>query len=191
MEKQCFNFVIYAIPCATKNAECETNDEVDERSSAAEGGRGEEENVCIYNTNNEEERYNDGRYACWYCTCFFEGIIFKAIKSYNHKSMSYKTYGIFCSVMCLKAFLLKKNINEYSLTCNYTMKMYRIDLNDVKESPNPYLLKKFGGAMTEEEYKKILNEAGCKKCEIIEYEEPIIPHKLYSIIISKHSSQQS
>jgi hypothetical protein len=99
------------------------------------------------------------RSACFWCTCEFDS---PAI--YIPKSLSkdvYNVYGCFCSPECGAAFLMNENIDtstrfeRYHLLNSLYGKIYKYE-KSIKIAPNPfYLLNKYYGNLTIQEYRKL------------------------------------
>ena len=99
------------------------------------------------------------RSACFWCTCEFDS---PAI--YIPKTLSkdvYNVYGCFCSPECSAAFLMNENIDtstkfeRYHLLNSLYGKIYKYE-KSIKIAPNPfYLLNKFYGNLTIQEYRKL------------------------------------
>ena len=99
------------------------------------------------------------RSACFWCTCEFDS---PAI--YIPKSLSkdvYNVYGCFCSPECSAAFLMNENIDtstrfeRYHLLNSLYGKIYKYE-KSIKIAPNPfYLLNKYYGNLTIQEYRKL------------------------------------
>ena len=99
------------------------------------------------------------RSACFWCTCDFDS---PAI--YIPKSLSkdvYNVYGCFCSPECGAAFLMNENIDtstrfeRYHLLNSLYGKIYKYE-KSIKIAPNPfYLLNKYYGNLTIQEYRKL------------------------------------
>ena len=76
-------------------------------------------------------------------------------------SNTYHVYGCFCSPECAVAYLLKENIDNsikferYHLLCYIYSKVFNYE-NNIKPAPNPhYMLKKFCGNMSIDEYREL------------------------------------
>ena len=99
------------------------------------------------------------RSACFWCTCEFDS---PAV--YIPKTLSkdvYNVYGCFCSPECSAAFLMNENIDtstkfeRYHLLNSLYGKIYKYE-KSIKIAPNPfYLLNKFYGNLTIQEYRKL------------------------------------
>lgn len=96
--------------------------------------------------------------ACWHCTRNFEnrpiGI------PYRYTNETFYTKGVFCSFKCAKAFLTRDYTEEDKHDCEYLLHMmYRESGNvgELSEAPSRYILRKFGGSISNLEYDIIVN----------------------------------
>ena len=112
------------------------------------------------NFNNSNYNINSNA-ACFWCTCNFsnENIY---IPKYELNNIFY-CYGNFCTPQCACAYLMNENIDtttkfeRYYLLNNIYTKIFNYK-NNIKLAPNPfYLLDKYYGNLTIEEYRKLLN----------------------------------
>ena len=101
------------------------------------------------------------RSACFWCTCNFDTPTIY-IPKYELNN-TYHVYGCFCTPQCAVAYLLQENINtsvkfeRYYLLNHIYGEIYDYNIN-FKPAPNPYyILDKYYGNLTIEEYRKILN----------------------------------
>ena len=100
--------------------------------------------------------------CCFFCTCSFDNQpIF--IPKYELNS-AIECYGHFCSPECACGYLMNENIDtsnkfeRYYLLNNIYGKALNYEKN-IKPAPDPYyLLDKFYGTLTIEEYRKLLTE---------------------------------
>ena len=97
--------------------------------------------------------------ACFWCTYDFSNLPI-AIPKFE-MSNTYHVYGCFCSPECAVAYLLKENIDNsikferYHLLCYIYSKVFNYE-NNIKPAPNPhYMLKKFCGNMSIDEYREL------------------------------------
>jgi hypothetical protein len=141
-----------------------------------------EQNIILTNTNTNEKPLNvetkeiwkkikilehnlhnnvsDKKSACFWCTFDFDNpSIF--IPKYQIKD-TYHVYGCFCSPECAVAYLMEENIDSsikferYSLLNNIYSKIYEYTKN-IKPAPNPhYMLDKFYGNLSIQEYRNLL-----------------------------------
>lgn len=102
----------------------------------------------------------DKKSACFWCTCDYDNHPCY-IPKYEMDGTIYG-YGSFCRPECAVAYLMKENIDDstkferYHLLNKTYSKVYGFKKN-IKPAPNPfYLLEKFYGNMTIQEYRKML-----------------------------------
>ena len=98
--------------------------------------------------------------ACFWCTCEFDGVECY-IPTYDMNDVVYG-YGSFCRPECASAFLMKEGIDDSSKFERYHLlnriygKAFGITTN-IKPAPDPhYLLDKFYGSLSIQEYRKML-----------------------------------
>jgi hypothetical protein len=103
---------------------------------------------------------SDKRSACFWCTCDFDNPPIY-IPKYELNN-TYHCYGCFCSPECSVSYLFNEHIDvstrveRYSLLNHLYCKIYDYNKN-IKPAPNPhYLLDKFYGNLTIQEYRKLL-----------------------------------
>jgi len=103
---------------------------------------------------------SDKKSACFWCTCEFDNPPVY-IPKYFMKD-SYHVYGCFCSPECATAYLMEENIDSsakferYHLINHIYAKIYNYTKN-IKPAPNPfYMLDKFYGNLTIQEYRSLL-----------------------------------
>jgi hypothetical protein len=109
---------------------------------------------------NLHNNVSDKKSACFWCTFDFDNpSIF--IPKYQIKD-TYHVYGCFCSPECAVAYLMEENIDSsikferYSLLNNIYSKIYEYTKN-IKPAPNPhYMLDKFYGNLSIQEYRNLL-----------------------------------
>ena len=101
------------------------------------------------------------RSACFWCTCNFDTPTIY-IPKYELNS-KYFVYGCFCTPQCAVAYLLQENISSsikferYYLLNHIYGEIFNHNIH-FKPAPNPYyILDKYYGNLTIEEYRKILN----------------------------------
>lgn len=111
--------------------------------------------VNLHNNN-----ISDKRSACFWCTYDFDNPPIY-IPRYELNN-SYHCYGCFCSPECAVSYLFNEHIDvstrveRYSLLNHIYCKIYDYNKN-IKPAPNPhYLLNKFYGNLTIQEYRKLL-----------------------------------
>jgi hypothetical protein len=112
-----------------------------------------EHNLHINNVNNK-------RSACFWDTCEFDNPPIYIPKHFINGS--YHVYGCFCSPECGVAYLMNENIDSstkferYHLFNNIYAKIYDYKKN-IKPAPNPfYMLEKYYGNLTIQEYRSLL-----------------------------------
>ena len=98
--------------------------------------------------------------ACFWCTYDFDSPPIYVPK--NFINGTYQVYGCFCSPECATAYLMKENIDtstrfeRYYLLNYIYSKIYNYE-NNIKPAPNPeYILDRFYGNMTIQEYRSLL-----------------------------------
>lgn len=103
---------------------------------------------------------NDIKSACFWCTCDFDNTSCR-IPKYETDGVIYG-YGSFCRPECAVAYLMRENIDDstkferYHLLNRIYGKVYNCKRN-IKPAPNPYyLLDKFYGTLSIQEYRKLL-----------------------------------
>ena len=109
---------------------------------------------------NLHNNISDKKSACFWCTFDFDNpSIF--IPKYQIKD-TYLVYGCFCSPECAVAYLMEESIDSsikferYSLLNNIYSKIYEYTKN-IKPAPNPhYMLDKFYGNLSIQEYRNLL-----------------------------------
>lgn len=112
-----------------------------------------EHNLHINNISNKKS-------ACFWCTCEFDNPPVYIPKHFIKDS--YHVYGCFCSPECAVAHLMEENIDSsakferYHLINNIYSKIYYYNKN-IKPAPNPfYLLDKYYGNLSVQEYRSLL-----------------------------------
>ena len=110
-------------------------------------------NLHINNTSNKKS-------ACFWCTYDFDNPPIYIPKHYINNS--YHVYGCFCSPECGVAYLMEENIDHsvkferYHLLNHLYCKIYNYHKN-IKPAPKPqYLLDRFYGNLTIQEYRNLL-----------------------------------
>jgi len=103
---------------------------------------------------------SDKRSACFYDTCPFDSPPIYIPKHFIRDS--YQVYGCFCSPECAVAYLFNENIDSsvkferYHLLNHIYGKIFNYTKN-IKPAPNPcYMLDKFSGNLTIQEYRALL-----------------------------------
>lgn len=118
---------------------------------------------------------------CWYCTLAIEGDVW-ALPLKKRKDVTYKRFfteekkveifrmnetcgegtmfeGSFCCPSCILAYIYNANAENavrYRESCSNLLTM--LNVTTLQPSPDYRLLKKFGGSLTEEEYKTLRGE---------------------------------
>jgi hypothetical protein len=112
-----------------------------------------EHNLHINNVNNK-------RSACFWDTCEFDNPSIYIPKQYTNNT--YHVYGCFCSPECGVAYLMNETIDSsvrferYQFMNNLYGKIFNYEKN-IKPAPNPhYMLEKFCGNLTIQEYRSLL-----------------------------------
>jgi len=102
----------------------------------------------------------DKKSACFWCTCEFDNPPVYIPKHYIKNA--YDVYGCFCSPECATAYLMEEHIDSsskferYHLINNIYAKIYDYKKN-IKPAPNPYyMLDKYYGNLTIQEYRSLL-----------------------------------
>ena len=102
----------------------------------------------------------DKKSACFWCTCEFDNPPVYIPKHYIKNA--YDVYGCFCSPECATAHLMEEHIDSsskferYHLMNNIYAKIYDYKKN-IKPAPNPYyMLDKYYGNLTIQEYRALL-----------------------------------
>ncbi|NDA89767.1 MAG: hypothetical protein EBY20_02505 [Alphaproteobacteria bacterium] len=103
---------------------------------------------------------SDKKSACFWCSCDFDNPPIYIPKNYIKDS--YQVYGCFCSPECAVAHLMEENIDSstkferYYLINHIYSKIYQYSKN-IKPAPNPhYMLDKYYGNLTIQEYRALL-----------------------------------
>jgi len=103
---------------------------------------------------------NDTKSDCFWCTCGFDNPPIYIPKHFVQNS--YHVYGCFCSPECATAFLMQENIDSsakferYQLLNHIYSKVYEYKKN-IKPAPSPYyMLDKYYGNLTIQEYRSLL-----------------------------------
>ena len=102
----------------------------------------------------------DKKSACFWCTYDFDNPPIYIPK--HHIKESYHVYGCFCSPECATAYLMDENIDSsakferYHLINHIYSKIYDYTKN-IKPAPTPYyMLEKYYGNLTRQEYRSLL-----------------------------------
>jgi len=104
----------------------------------------------------------DKKSACFWCTYDFDNPAVYIPKHANTTG-GYNVYGCFCSPECACAFLMNENIDNatkierYQLLNHIYAKIYKYNKN-IKPAPSPYyILNKFYGNMSIQNYRSMFN----------------------------------
>ena len=104
---------------------------------------------------------SDKRSNCFWCTCPFDNPPIYIPK--QERNGIIEVYGCFCSPECAVAYLKKEPLDSstlwerYSLLNNIYSDIYKYE-NNIKPAPDPhYVLDKYYGTLTIQEYRKLLN----------------------------------
>uniref|UniRef100_A0A6C0HHV4 MYM-type domain-containing protein n=1 Tax=viral metagenome TaxID=1070528 RepID=A0A6C0HHV4_9ZZZZ len=143
--------------CMAKPSESRQNDYIEEDTSNMKeiNMKLKKLKINLYKNN-----LGDKKSACFWCTYEFDNHPCY-IPKYEMDSTVFG-YGSFCRPECAVAFLMKENIDDstkferYHLLNQIYSKVYDYKKN-IKPAPNPfYLLEKYYGNMTIQEYRKML-----------------------------------
>lgn len=103
---------------------------------------------------------SDKKSACFWCTFDFDNPSIYIPK--NQVKDTYRVYGCFCSPECATAYLMNENLDtsikfeRYALLNHIYSKIYEYKKN-IKPAPNPYyMLDKFYGNLSIQEYRSLL-----------------------------------
>lgn len=114
--------------------------------------------LCPKNMNEWPQKTN---LRCWYCSLYFNTMPIKIPYKYDENTDLFHVYGCFCSFNCA----MKKNEIETSnlhkdkinsLLHLLYKRMYG-EVKYINPSPDKELLKEYGGNLTKEEYKNIID----------------------------------
>jgi len=120
-------------------------------------------------------RFNDSmkRSACFWCTCPFDTVPIHIPRSVS-PSGQYQVYGCFCSPECAAASLFREQLDQSVCVERYHLlnflygKLYNYTNNITPAPPPYYLLSKFYGTLSIEEYRSML-----KTVSIVVLDKPI------------------
>jgi hypothetical protein len=107
-----------------------------------------------------EEWFESTNHCCWWCTLTIDGKpVFLPAEIYSKSS--FLTHGIFCGFSCIKAYLeTDEKKMYYNRYLHYVAAEFGVDVDFVLPAPHFSYLEKFGGNLTDEEY-KIFNKESC------------------------------
>lgn len=105
---------------------------------------------------------SDKKSSCFWCTCDFDWPPTHIPKAYIKNS--YEVYGCFCMPECAAGYLFAENLDSstkwerYSILNNLYVDIYNFQDN-IKPAPDPrYLLNKFYGDLSSEEYRMLIRK---------------------------------
>ena len=94
--------------------------------------------------------------CCWWCTLEIEGDIKRLPYHYDSSRRKFHMMGQFCSWECVKTYNLKSKTHKSNEICGF-ITLYRKQLygklTPLGCAPSRWCLKKFGGDMTDEEFR--------------------------------------
>jgi hypothetical protein len=89
--------------------------------------------------------------CCWHCGESFTSVPIPIVDTHNTEDNIYRTFGIFCSVNCAKAYLIEHDpyiTNERMLMFNHMLQnVFQVSCQS-KPAPPRIRLKKYGGDLT-------------------------------------------
>ncbi len=115
--------------------------------------------------------------ACWHCTYQFEGVPRCVPTNYDHKNACWSVIGCFCTWGCAKAWLIKSK--EFDLPINHmelkimAVKVFNYPFEEIHPAPTQYILERYGGPWTIEDYRRHVNEPTMPPSEILI--QPLLP----------------
>ena len=140
------------------------NDAIDEKSSGpmyCSDSKDIWKKLKVLEQNLHMNNISDKKSACFWCSYDFDNLPIYIPKHYIKDS--YHVYGCFCSPECAVAHLMEENIDSsikferYYLLNHIYSKIYNYTKN-IKPAPNPhYMLEKFYGNLSIQEYRALLN----------------------------------
>lgn len=152
-----------------KSCKCNINDEKMNEDDAIVNGSVEEHNISLKDINSKLKKLRiqfyknaigDKKSSCFWCTYEYDNPSCYIPKYEMDDTIC--GYGSFCRPECAVGFLMKENIDDstkferYRLLNQIYSKVYDYKKN-IKPAPNPhYLLEKFYGTLTIQEYRKLL-----------------------------------
>ena len=104
--------------------------------------------------------------SCWHCTYPFKGTPKTVPVSYNKSKQTFEVVGVFCSWGCAKTWMSTRV--EYNTPIKrmwlYEMarRHYGYNNNVIYPAPDPWVLKRFGGSMTIEEFRELSKNDYCE-----------------------------
>jgi hypothetical protein len=152
-----------------KSCKCNVNDEKTNEDGSLVNESAEENNISLKDINSKLKNLRiqfyknamaDKKSACFWCTYDYDNPSCYIPKYEMDDTIC--GYGSFCRPECAVGFLMKENIDDstkferYRLLNQIYSKVYDYKKN-IKPAPNPhYLLEKFYGTLTIQEYRKLL-----------------------------------
>jgi hypothetical protein len=140
--------------------DCDNNDYDDNYSNKDHDIKGVWKKLKMLEHNLHVNNISDKKSACFWCTYEFDNPPVYIPKYFIKES--YHVYGCFCSPECATAYLMEENIDSsakferYHLINNIYSKIYNYDKN-IKPAPNPYyMLDKYYGNLSIQEYRALL-----------------------------------
>lgn len=95
--------------------------------------------------------------CCWWCTCDFSTKPLALPIDYNYKTNVFSTVGTFCSWNCMKAYNYNKNDCKKFVRSSFILMLQKSIEDNISTfdiAPPKQCLKKFGGKMTIDEFRK-------------------------------------
>ena len=137
------------------------NDTLDEKAMYCSDSKDIWKKLKVLEQNLHMNNISDKKSACFWCSYDFDNLPIYIPKHYINDS--YHVYGCFCSPECAVAHLMEENIDSsikferYYLLNHIYSKIYNYTKN-IKPAPNPhYMLEKFYGNLSIQEYRALLN----------------------------------
>jgi len=127
---------------------------------------------------------------CYHDHHTFENTPFTLPLSYNNQSNTYTVFGIFCSPECVKGYMMVHPVPNNSLSLMWLKKMLVnvFDIHDdIVEAPPFYILKKYGGDLTIEQFRA----AGKRKKRIIAHTLPFMACALAFELVDEHGTKKT
>ena len=138
----------------------------------------------ILSPNNKLVRSTD--IVCWHCTHPFKNTPKSVPVNYNKSKQTFEVVGVFCSWGCAKTWMSTRV--EYNTPIKrmwlYEMarKHYGYDKDVIYPAPDPWVLKKFGGSLSIEEFREMSK---------MDYNETIHPPLLPACMAFVHGTTSS
>ena len=93
--------------------------------------------------------------CCWWCCQLpFKEERYYAVSKYDTIKHIYHVYGSFCSLHCVKAYILDKRLSNTPKIISWFVKMCKevYGVSNIRPSPPREMLKMFGGTLSVEEF---------------------------------------